>query len=399
MPSSQEQGAGAAAGGAVERNVWDGRGTPLLPYCVFGLPFHALDFNAVVQALRAAMRIKRPVFLSTPNVNFLVACQSDPDFRDSVILSDLSVPDGMPIVWMAKLLGIPIHQRVAGANLFEALYKASVAKPEEQLSVYFFGGPDGAAQAASDKLNLYPAPAGAFPALRCAGYAAPGFGSIEDMSTPAIVDHINAAKPDFLLVALGARKGQSWILHNQRRLTATVISHLGAVVNFVAGSIKRAPVFYQRIGMEWLWRIKQEPGLWQRYAKDALLLLGLLVLRGVPQVLLEKILGAARAKAPEAAVFKIYESSTSVEVRLTGVWVSSNRYRLWSALQGMAAHDVDVHIDMSEVEFVDCAFLGLLLHMRGNKLHQMRQLTVTGLSPALRLIFYFSCVDYLVSKP
>jgi len=377
------------------RNIWDGRGDPLLPYCVFGLPFHALSLTEVVTSLREAMRTKRHVFLSTPNVNFLVACQSDAVFRDTVILSDLSVPDGMPIVWMAKLLNIPIAQRVAGANLFEALYKNTVTSASEQRSVYFFGGPDGAAQAACDNLNHYPAAEGALPALRCAGYASPGFGSIEDMSSPAIIAHINASKADFLLVALGARKGQNWILHNQSRLTPTVVSHLGAVVNFVAGTIHRAPPFFQRAGMEWLWRINQEPALWVRYFKDAVLLLGLLVLRGVPQVLLEKTFGTARSDATKAT-FEIVQSNTCVSVKLQGVWVSSNRYRLWNALRGVVSHDLDVHLDMTGVVFVDCAFLGLLLHLRGTKMRQQRQLRITGASRKIRRTFYFSCVAYLL---
>jgi N-acetylglucosaminyldiphosphoundecaprenol N-acetyl-beta-D-mannosaminyltransferase len=377
------------------RSIWDGRGDPLLPFCVFGLPFHALSLTEVAASLREAMHIKRPVFLSTPNVNFLVACQSDAVFRDSVIRSDLSVPDGMPIVWMAKMLGIPIAQRVAGANLFEALYKNTVSDASDQRTVYFFGGPDGAAQAACENLNHYPAAEGALPALRCVGYASPGFGSIEDMSTPAVIAHINASKADFLLVALGARKGQNWILHNQSRLTPTVVSHLGAVVNFVAGTIHRAPPFFQRAGMEWLWRINQEPALWVRYFKDAVLLLGLLVLRGVPQVLMEKTWGTARSDAARAGL-EIVQNNASVDVKLQGVWVSSNRYRLWNALQGVASHDLDVHLDMAGVEFVDCAFLGLLLHLRGTKMRQKRELKITGASRRIRRTFYFSCVSYLL---
>lgn len=396
MQARPEHQSKTAASPLQVRNLWNGRGDPLLPYCVFGLPFHALSFDEVVTSLRDAIRMKRPVFLSTPNVNFLVACQSDAVFRDTVILSDLNVPDGMPIVWMAKLLGIPIEQRVAGANLFEALYKNSVGSADAQMSVYFFGGPDGAAKAACENLNSYPAPEGLLPAMRCAGFASPGFGSIEDMSSPAIIQHINASKADFLLVALGARKGQNWILHNQSRLNSTVMSHLGAVVNFVAGSIRRAPPFFQRAGLEWLWRINQEPSLWLRYFKDGVLLAGLLLLRGIPQVLLEKTLGAARVRAA-AATYEIVQMQARVSVKLAGVWVSSNRFRLWHALQGAASHDLDVHIDLSQVEYVDCAFLGLLLHLRGIKMRQQRQLTLSGASSRIRRIFHFSCVDYLLS--
>ena len=381
---------------SAQPSVWDGCGDPLLPYCVFGLPFHALNFDEVVAALRAGMRSKRPVFLSTPNVNFLVACQSDAAFRDSVLLSDLSVADGMPIVWMAKLLGLPIRQRVAGANLFEALHQATVATPSEQTAVYFFGGPEGAAKAASENLNQRSAPVDGVSALRCAGYASPGFGSIEDMSSPEIIQHINASGADFLLVALGARKGQSWILHNRQRLSPPLISHLGAVINFVAGTIRRAPPFFQRVGMEWLWRIQQEPALWLRYFKDAMLLARLLLLRGLPQLLLEKHLGRLRSKAA-AATLEVSENTAGTQVTLKGVWVSSNRFRLWQALQGAPAHDLDIEIDMSDVEYIDCALLGLLLHLRGIQLRRHRQLNIICTNARMKRIFYFSCVGFLLS--
>jgi N-acetylglucosaminyldiphosphoundecaprenol N-acetyl-beta-D-mannosaminyltransferase len=159
--------------------------------------------------------------------------------------------------------------------------------------------------------------------LSCAGYESPGFGSVEDMSSRNQVATISRSCADFVVVALGAKKGQSWITRNRGRLTAPVISHLGAVVNFVAGTVSRAPLCMQRSGLEWLWRIKEETGLWRRYFSDGMVFLELLLTRVLPHVLLlrchrptpEEILGAR-------AVLRENTDETSLE--LSGAWVEAN---------------------------------------------------------------------------
>ena len=90
-------------------------------HCLFGLPFDAVTLAEAEQRVRSAADQRASCFLSTPNLNFLIGCQTDAAFRDSVINSDLSIADGAPILWLSKLLGIPIHERVAGSSLFERL--------------------------------------------------------------------------------------------------------------------------------------------------------------------------------------------------------------------------------------------------------------------------------------
>ena len=227
-------------------------------YCVLGLPFDALDTGQTVQLLLARARDGERCFFSTPNLNFLITSLQDPAFRDSVMRSSLSLADGMPVVWLARLLGLPFTDRVAGATVFEQL-RAQGATP---LKVFFFGGPDGVAQQAADVLNAGQG------GMRCVGAYSPGFGTLDEMSTPAIIGQINASEADLLVVALGAKRGQAWIEHNLDALRTPLVSHLGAVVNFVAGTISRAPAGVGRFGLEWLWRIKEEPGLWRRYWGD-----------------------------------------------------------------------------------------------------------------------------------
>ena len=229
-------------------------------WMLLGLPFDAVTLDQACDRVFEAIEKRQRCFISTPNLNFVINARRDPDFAKSVFLSDLNLADGMPLVWAARWLKIPIPERVAGSSLFDELIKKS--NPNTPLRVFFFGGDPGVAEKASEVLNNRP------DAVVCCGYHDPGRGDIASMSTPEVIEKINAANADFLVVSLGAKKGQAWILHNLEKLNVPVVSHLGAVVNFVAGTVKRAPKIWQKLGLEWLWRIVEEPYLWKRYASD-----------------------------------------------------------------------------------------------------------------------------------
>ena len=245
-------------------------------YWILGLPFDEISLEEAVKCVRDAAISRTRLFISTPNLNFLIASQKDVSFRESVIHSDLSLADGMPIIWLAKLLNVPIRERVAGSNLFDALRYNRLPTGQPPLRVFFFGGPPGVGESAQRAIN------DDIIGMQCVGYCYPGFGDLDAMSTPEVLAHINASKADFLVVSLGAQKGQAWIERNRSKIQAPIISHLGAVLNFVAGTVQRAPLWMQRVGLEWAWRVKEEPGLWKRYAKDGLGLARLCILQILP---------------------------------------------------------------------------------------------------------------------
>ena len=234
---------------------------------LFGLPFDALTLAETVAEIRRACVTRRRLFLSTANVNFVVHAQRDPAFRQSLLDSDLCVADGAPIVWISRLLGRPLPERVAGADVFEALRRDGGSTP---VSVYLYGGPEGTAERACQMLGRERG------GVRCVGFECPGFGDVASMSGPDTIAQINAAMPDFVVVALGAVKGQAWIQANRQQLNAPVLCHLGAVVNFAAGSVVRAPRWIALSGFEWLWRVGQEPALARRYLGDFFALMRLL---------------------------------------------------------------------------------------------------------------------------
>jgi N-acetylglucosaminyldiphosphoundecaprenol N-acetyl-beta-D-mannosaminyltransferase len=354
-------------------------------HCILGLPIDAVSEAAAVEHIRGAALQGRRCFLSTPNLNFAVASLSDPAFRDSVLHSDLNTADGMPLVWIARLLGAPIRERVAGSTVFERLRGGSPA-----LGVYFFGGPDGVAARACERLNGEPG------GLRCVGFDSPGFGSVEDMSGAERIARINSSGARVVVVSLGAKKGQAWIERNRARLDAPVISHLGAVVNFVAGTVARAPGPVQRLGLEWAWRIVEEPALWRRYFNDGATLLRLLFTRVLPCAWQLRV----RAPGPaQLAAARVHIDAAGKEgvVRLAGAWTAGNLGPLRAAFADIASGEGAVHLDLSEVTHLDTAAIALICLLRGHCAGQARRgWRMSGVGAPLRRLLRHACADYLV---
>jgi len=351
-------------------------------YCVLGLPFDAVDTAQAVQLLLARAGNAERCFFSTPNLNFLIASLDDPAFRDSVLRSGLSLADGMPVVWLARLLGVPITTRVAGSTVFEQM-RAQRAVP---LKVFFFGGPDGVAQQAADALNASQG------AMRCVGAYSPGFGSLADMSTPAIIERINASHADLLVVALGAKRGQAWIEHNLEALRTPLVSHLGAVVNFVAGTVSRAPSRVGGLGLEWLWRIKEEPALWRRYWHDGVALLRLVTNRALPGALAER--RARRARA--APVLCERDDGQHYALTLGGAWHDGGLAGLRAALARTTAQHRQVRVELLPDCSLDSAALGLLLLLYGHQSKVGAALTVHAHGAAVRRAMHLQNVDFLL---
>ncbi|MEO0700216.1 MAG: WecB/TagA/CpsF family glycosyltransferase, partial [Pseudomonadota bacterium] len=236
---------------AFDRDVW----------AILGMPLDNVTLDEAARLVEQAVETRTRLSFVTPNVNWLVRALKDKETMRQIINADLSLADGAPVVWLAKQLGMPLRERVAGADLYERL-RSDTDQNARPIRIFFFGGREGAAEAAGRTVERENG------RLICAGWHNPGFGDVESMSTPDIRSKINAARADFIIVSLGAAKGQAWIEHNLAHLDAPVIAHLGAVVDFAAGTIRRAPGWVSRAGLEWIWRIFAEPALWRRYWND-----------------------------------------------------------------------------------------------------------------------------------
>jgi N-acetylglucosaminyldiphosphoundecaprenol N-acetyl-beta-D-mannosaminyltransferase len=284
--------------------------------------------------------------------------RSYPEFRDAVLAGDLSVIDGTPLVWLARLIGIAVPERVCGCDLYAAL----MAHPGEQFSAFFFGATDEIGQRVRKRLDESPS------SLRCAGVLSPGFGSVESMSDPRILKTINRASPDLLIVSIGARKGVLWLNRNEQLLAAPIICNLGATIHFIAGTVKRAPVFLRHHGLEWLWRIKEEPALFARYAFDLATLISVLAGQILPYLLQRPFYKPSATQLAEARLHR-YRRGAAEIIEFVGDWTKDNLAPVREAMTEATRCESDLVIDLDDLTFADAAFLGQILLAYG---HQRR---------------------------
>jgi N-acetylglucosaminyldiphosphoundecaprenol N-acetyl-beta-D-mannosaminyltransferase len=358
-------------------------------YCILGLPIDAIKMPDVLHTIEAAAANATPLVMSTPNLNFLVKSQTDPDFRKSLLLSDLCPADGMPIVWIARLFGAPIMNRIAGSDIFDALKTGhNLGRP---LKVFLFGGPEGVAAAACRALNALPS------GLYCVGSHYPGFGSVDAMSRDDIINHVNSSEADFLVVSLGAKNGQSWLQRNQHRLLIPVRAHLGAVINFQAGTLKRAPLILRRLGLEWLWRIKEEPYLWRRYWNDGWAFLYLLVFRILPLLLWTRWLQLKYGHLEQDLVVSQVHGDECITLSLSGPATASHVGKVIPTLREAIATKKRIAIDFSNTRAIDARFLGLLLMLRKKLNGSGPNPILIGLSSELERTFRLNGLGFLVN--
>src|SRR5580698_7070699 len=171
-----------------------------------------------------------------------------------------SLPAGMPLVWISRLLGNPLKERVSGADMVPQLAELSAKKG---YSIYLLGGRPGVAERATKVLQEM------HPGVNIVGHHAPPLADLERMDHGDTLDRIRAAKPDILLVAFGNPKQEKWIRMHAKRLGVPVSIGIGGSMDILIGNLRRAPEWMRRCGLEWLGRCMQEPArLLPRYARN-----------------------------------------------------------------------------------------------------------------------------------
>jgi N-acetylglucosaminyldiphosphoundecaprenol N-acetyl-beta-D-mannosaminyltransferase len=229
-----------------------------------GVKLENLTMNeAVASIVRMVGKTDKPGFVCTANLDHLTCMQHDPDFRTVYRNASLVVADGMPLVWLSRLAGTPLKQRVAGSDLFWELGRASSLVG---IRLFYLGGQPGSAEKAARKVDER------FPGVQIAGTYCPPFGKLDDPEEDAkICAAIREAKPDVLLVGLGSPKQEKWIAAHLDVLGVPVSIGVGASFDMAGGFVRRAPMWMQQIGCEWLFRLMQEPRrLWVRYVQKDL---------------------------------------------------------------------------------------------------------------------------------
>ena len=227
---------------------------------LLGVPLDSLTLQQALAAIEDMIASRRPHYLVTANVDFLVQAQRDAELRRILVESDLALCDGMPLVWASRWLGNSLPERVAGADLVPRLIQTAAAK---KYRLFFLGGrPDVTAKAVANLRREYPE-------LNIAGYFSPPFRLLHEMPHEEILQQIRAAKPDVVFVSFGCPKAEKWMAMHYQSLGVPVLIGVGGTIDFLAGELKRAPIWMQRNGMEWAFRLAQEPRrLAGRYGSD-----------------------------------------------------------------------------------------------------------------------------------
>jgi N-acetylglucosaminyldiphosphoundecaprenol N-acetyl-beta-D-mannosaminyltransferase len=235
---------------------------------LFGCPVDAVSMTEAVAWVDARVAERTPVRVGAVNAAKLVKIERDPDLARAVTGCELIVADGMSVVWAARLLTGVGLTRVAGIDLMEGMVARAAERGHR---VYFLG----ARQEVLDRmLEVLQA---RYPGLQVAGSHHGYFHPDEE---PALVEAIRVSRPDLLFVAMGTPAKEYWINRNYRTAGAAVSMGVGGSFDVISGLVRRAPTWMQNLGLEWLFRLLQEPGrLWRRYLTTSAVFVGEVLVR------------------------------------------------------------------------------------------------------------------------
>lgn len=220
------------------------------------VPVDVVDSAGALAEVERLVDAKEGGFVFTPNIDHVVNVEDDAAFAEAYARASLSIADGMPIVWASKLLGTPLPERVAGSDLVGPLLELAGRRGWR---VYFLGaGPGVAIKAAAIAKQRWN--------TTVVGTDDPMVNLADDAQIDRIAAQLLEAKADLILMAFGAPKQELLIARIAERVRPAVLLGIGASLDFIAGTIKRAPAVMRKTGFEWLYRLAQEPRrLWRRY--------------------------------------------------------------------------------------------------------------------------------------
>jgi N-acetylglucosaminyldiphosphoundecaprenol N-acetyl-beta-D-mannosaminyltransferase len=222
---------------------------------VVKLPVDVLNLDTLIASLDE-LRAAGGGRVCFANVHMVMEAYDDPHFREAVRSADFVVPDGMPLVWMQKLLGRGDATRVRGKSVMVEVLRRAGAKGS---SVGFYGGTPKVLDAVRRRATAE------FPQLSVSYAFSPPFRTVSDAEHNEIVRNITAANPDILFVGLGCPKQEIWMADHYDKLSCVMLG-VGAAFDFYAGSVRESPEWLSRLGLEWLYRLAKEPRrLWRRY--------------------------------------------------------------------------------------------------------------------------------------
>lgn len=225
---------------------------------MFDINFNNYNFEDLKLYIDSRVKEKKSSYIVTCNVDHIMQLGEDKEFEKVYQEADLVVADGMPIIWASKLMGKPLKEKISGSDIVPFLAEHFEKK---QYRLFFLGAASGVAQKAAENLMEK------YPKIQIAGTYSPSYGFENNQEELKLINEmLKREKPDILFVGVGAPKQEKWIHKYYKELNVPISIGVGASIDFLAGNVKRAPLIMQQTGLEWFWRLMQEPKrLWKRY--------------------------------------------------------------------------------------------------------------------------------------
>jgi N-acetylglucosaminyldiphosphoundecaprenol N-acetyl-beta-D-mannosaminyltransferase len=247
------------------------------PVWIWGLPLAPLTFEQTLDAVEELIKSGEPHYFITANLHYAMLTAEDTRLPAVNEEAAFILADGMPMVWASRWQPRPLPERVAGSDLVPALCERAA---ERGYRVFLLGGAPGVAEEAGRQLLRR------FPGLALVGVEAPPFRPLSSEEQAQLLARIRDARPDMLFVAFGQPKGEVWLAKHYKELGVPACVQIGATLDFLAGRVRRAPRWIQRLGFEWAYRLSREPTrLATRYGSNFLF---------VARMLLRDVFGSRR---------------------------------------------------------------------------------------------------------
>ena len=320
--------------------------TPEPPLTVLlGLPFHDLTLAETLVFCAQTMRGRQCRYLVTANVDFTTQAYDDADLKKIVFFADRVVCDGMPLVWLSRVLGYPLRERVAGSDLVPELLEIC---GRQRHAVYFFGSDLATLEAAKVIVEAR------YPGLRVVGIDAPPVGAVIEWDNDALGARMRASGAQLLLVCLGCPKQERWIFAHHRETGIPLSIGVGASLDFITGKQQRAPRWMQKSGTEWFWRMSSSPKrLANRYRKDLVFLVRAAWQQARAQ---RRRKGIAAPPQPPARLPLAAQDAAMIRLE----WYGALRQRGLAGAPLPGQVDAPVMLDASQVAYMDSCGLGRL---------------------------------------
>ena len=340
---------------------------------ILGVPIDNITTEEITEKILGYIDSYRddpvPKYIATVNTDFIINTMSlmfnrvrHPELLNILRKSDIVTADGMPLLWASKLLNSPLKERISGSDLLPLLAKEC---SDRYRSIYFLGGSNDSGKRASEILKRK------YPNLKIAGYSSPLItiegDAMEDSydADEMLVKEINGASPDILFIGFGNPKQEIWFQRNKHRLKVPVSIGIGGSYDFITGDTKRAPKWMQKSGLEWLYRVKEDPfRLWKRYLND-FLRFGIQITPAIIQSKLNLLKYKITGNKYPVKIIRRYDvvtESMNVYVKLPNPFYTNDLINIEKELRENKGQKVNYIFSFINVGFINSYAIGFLMN-------------------------------------